>query len=123
MGLGLDRFIVTWPTQDSRIASSLRKGAAVFNPGPVSAPIVNTRLRPGRTSEPATLSLPSEEVVRIEIPEDIQTAKKETPDRGSEWRECTRRAFQYYLGSGYSISSFYRDPEDHRCFYVLTLST
>jgi predicted GNAT superfamily acetyltransferase len=48
--------------------------------------------------------------------------RTERSDEASAWRLSTRRAFEHYLGRGYRVDVFYRDPGEGRCFYGLEIS-
>lgn len=93
-GLGTDRFIVEWELAHRRVEAAL-----------------------GGTP-PA--DLPSDaDIVRVEIPPDIQRIKTDEPEEARAWRERTREAFLYHLGSGYRVTGFRHDPAAGRCEYVL----
>lgn len=110
-GIGTDRFIVRWRIAGERVAQALadrRAGEADrFREAPVANPGAEER------------KLPQAPRVRVEIPANIQAVKTERPEMGSAWRSSTRRAFETYLGLGYEVEAFYRDPADDRCFYGL----
>jgi predicted GNAT superfamily acetyltransferase len=118
-GIGTDRFIVAWLIADARVTRRLEEGppdrAAVarrFGDAPVVAP-----LRKGDPEPP----LPEAPQVRVEIPASIQGVKTEDPDLARAYRASTRRAFEHYLGQGWKIEGFYRDPGDPgRCYYGVT---
>lgn len=118
-GLGTDRFIALWRIADARVARVLngkRPGATKqFD----TAPVVNSELRPNGSANPVEAELPSAATVRIEIPEDIQQAKSQGHDVAVRWRATTRRAFLWYLERGYRVTGFRRDPDTHRCFYLV----
>ena len=111
-GIGTDRFIVSWRIASDRVARALedqREGEADrFR----DAPVVNPG---GRIQD----DLPAAPLVRIEIPENIQALKSESPDEAMAWRKSTRRAFQSYLGQGYRVEVFHRDSAEGRCCYGL----
>jgi len=109
-GLGTDRFVVEWLLES-------QSWAGEDGSDWMSAPIVNTDAsgQPlGGDFEPSAASQ-----VRIEVPVDIQTAKTESEDAGSRWRQCTRRAFRECLGRGLEVVGFDRGRTDGRCFYLL----
>ncbi|HSK78268.1 MAG TPA: hypothetical protein VLQ45_17585 [Thermoanaerobaculia bacterium] len=111
-GIGTDRFIVSWKIASERVLRVLageRPGSSRFREAPVANPGAETG------------ELPDAPRVRIEIPENIQDVKTERPDEASAWRESTRRAFEHYLGRGYRVDAFYRDPGPGRCFYGLEI--
>jgi len=83
------------------------------------APIVASRAKGGRIL-PREADLPRVASVRIEIPEDVQLVKRKSMELGVKWRAATRRAFLWYLGRGYRVTGFYRDPGSARCFYLVS---
>jgi predicted GNAT superfamily acetyltransferase len=112
-GIGTDRFIVSWKIASERVLRALageRPDSSRFREAPVANPGAET------------LELPDAPLVRIEIPESIQDVKTERPDEALNWRLSTRRAFEHYLGCGYRVDAFYRDPGEGRCFYGLEIS-
>jgi chorismate synthase len=110
-GIGTDRFILSWWIASDRVAQALvdhrRSAADPFR----DAPVVN----PGGEDR----DLPDLPRIRIEVPENVQAVKVERPGAALAWRGSTRRALQSYLGRGYRVETFYRDPVERRCFYGL----
>lgn len=111
-GIGSDRFIVGWriagePVREI-LAGKPRSDAGRFRDVPPANP-------GGDVADP----LPEAPRVTIEIPENIQELKSRDLERAYGWRLSTRRAFQTYLGRGYRVEAFWRDPADNRCFYGL----
>lgn len=104
VGIGTDRFIVSWRIASDRVTGALANRRAGSEAPFLSAPVVNREL----ADEPR---------VRIEIPENIQAVKEEDLDAAAGWRAGTRRAFEHYLGAGYRVEAFYRNSEG--CFYGL----
>jgi chorismate synthase len=114
-GIGTDRFILAWKIASERVerrisrqddlADTARRfaGTPIFGPG--------------------TEELPEAPLVRVEIPCDVQSLKTENPEHARAFRASTRRAFEHYLGRGWIIQDFYRDPgadTTSRCFYGVT---
>lgn len=111
-GIGTDRFIVSWKIASERVLralAGLRPDSSRFR----EAPVANPGAELGE--------LPDAPLVRVEIPQSIQDVKTERPDEASAWRLSTRRAFEHYLGRGYRVEAFYRDPAQGRCFYGLEI--
>jgi predicted GNAT superfamily acetyltransferase len=110
-GIGTDRFIVSWRIASDRVARALvdhRRGEAErFREAPIANPGAEERGLPGGPR------------VRVEIPENVQAVKADQPDAALAWRASSRRALQGYLGRGYKVEAFYRDPAEGRCFYGL----
>jgi predicted GNAT superfamily acetyltransferase len=63
----------------------------------------------------------SETFLYMEIPEEIQQIKAQSPDAALDWRMKTRRIFQHYLDRGYHVDSFLRLQS--RSFYVFRKTT
>jgi predicted GNAT superfamily acetyltransferase len=68
---------------------------------------------------PGAGALPDLPLLRVEVPPTIQALKAESPEEARAWRAGTRRAFQHYLGRGYRVACFEREPGGGRCFYGL----
>lgn len=110
-GIGSDRFVAAWSIASERVERTLAGGAQDLASGFFGAPILN----PDGEGEDGRRDGAR---FRIEIPADIQAVKEESPARGMQWRESTRRAFTGALESGYTVRAFLRDGEG-RCFYGL----
>lgn len=111
-GIGTDRFIVSWKIASERVLRALageRPDSSRFREAPVANPGAET------------IELPDASRVRIEVPQSIQDVKTERPEEAAAWRMSTRRAFEHYLGRGYRVDAFYRDPGEGRCFYGLEI--
>lgn len=116
-GLGTDRFVVRWELASERTRRSLSGDRGGARRDWADAPAV---LEHGNGAAPASSpsSPTGSEMVRVEIPRDIQRVREEAPDAAAAWREATRRVFRHYLGAGYGVEGLLR-TEDGRCFYVL----
>ena len=91
--IGTDRFVVEWDlTGDSRARRPAPSG------GSDTSPLI------AGSDDP----LPQAQTVRIAIPDDIQALKDEDPAGALAWRASTRRAFEHYLGQGYTVGAFDR---------------
>jgi predicted GNAT superfamily acetyltransferase len=113
-GIGTDRLIVEWRIAGERARRALageREDTARFR----GAPAVNA----GESGPEAAGPLPDLPRVRIEIPATIQALKAERPEEAHAWRAGTRRAFEHYLGRGYRVAAFEREPGGARCSYGL----
>jgi predicted GNAT superfamily acetyltransferase len=104
-GLGTDRFVVRWDL-DSREVAEASEGRYPRPAALPQAPIVNARIEQD-IPVPIELPLPDVNLVLIEIPESINETKRQSYDAGVRWRECTRLAFQYYLGRGMAVTGFH----------------
>ena len=117
-GLGTDRFIAVWRLKGERVKRA-KEGQPVANYGEYAeAPIVNSVI--GTTGDPVPKAgeFIGPPAIRIEIPPDIQVAKKANPERAWQWRLVTRKAFLHYLTTGYAVEGIYRET-DGRSFYVM----
>lgn len=114
-GVGTDRFVVVWPLTDPNEETGGSPDGTEFE----EAPVINVDGSAGGRVQPVEPEGVSSPVVRIEVPERLQTVKERSMEEARQWRRSTRRAFQTCLGEAYTITSFYRDPESRRCFYVL----
>ncbi|HEY9422907.1 MAG TPA: GNAT family N-acetyltransferase [Thermoanaerobaculia bacterium] len=110
-GIGTDRFIVSWRIASDRVTRALEDRRAGEADRFQGAPVVN----PGARID----DLPAVPKVQVQVPENIQALKAESPEKAMAWRESTRRAFQSYLGQGYRVEVFHRDPDEGRCCYGL----
>ena len=113
-GLGTDRIVVRWELLSPQVERALSERSDDSDVRAIG-PIVNI----DEDGCPQLRDLLDDQVIRIEIPEDIGLIKSRSMDLGRAWRDVTRRAFLLYLDRGYSVASFSRDTETHRCFYVL----
>jgi predicted GNAT superfamily acetyltransferase len=120
-GIGTDRFVLAWEIAGERVARRLAEGppdpaatARRFAGSPIVGPEVGSD----------TGELPEAPLVRVEIPADVQSLKSADPERARAFRASTRRAFESYLGRGWRVEDFYREPGDReekgRCFYGVT---
>ncbi len=117
-GIGTDRFIVEWRLQDSRVGKALKNELGQPD-GWRRAPIVNAD-GAGRPRDD-DFDLPDVDVVRVEVPGDIQTVKRDQPQDAVLWRRASRRALQGYMGRGYRVRGLVRD--DGRSCYALERTT
>jgi predicted GNAT superfamily acetyltransferase len=110
-GLGTDRFVVSWPLEETPASaiedSSAWSAVPSANTDAMGAPLVGD------------FEVPDSELARVEIPVDVQRAKEEAEDAGARWRFCTRRAFQEYFSRGHQVVGFERYAAEGRCAYLL----
>lgn len=117
-GLPTDRLLVEWELRDPRVETLVSGEALPATWRAPGAPIVNTVLS-GGTVMPRAPELPDAPEVRVEIPADLQSVKRGTPELARTWRMSTRRAFTHYMNRSYRVVGFAREPETNRCFYLL----
>lgn len=108
-----DRLIVACPTDaaDAEAAASFEIEASV--PILTCAPQEGDLILAGDSSRPPS--------VWIEVPSDIVSVMKESPDAAASWRLAVRRSFEWALERGYVATGFHRDAVSSRAFYVLKL--
>jgi predicted GNAT superfamily acetyltransferase len=112
-GLATDRLVVSWSTSPSARAAAVTLDAddaralPVLTPEPHDGDVlahVESVVRP--------------EVLRIEVPADIQRVR--VPAIIARWHAALRTHFEWALRNGYVVSGLHRDPVSDRSFYVLT---
>ena len=121
-GLGTDRFIVAWQIAGDGAASD---GQALGDGDAPSAragasPLVNQFPGADGGSPASGSAAPDDAVVRVAIPSDIERVQRTSLAEAAEWRASTRAAFETYLGRGYRVSGFHRDPAAELSFYLLS---
>lgn len=117
-GLGTDRLVVRWQLESERVRRTVtgeRRGPTV---DARSAPAAVFRREDG-SDGPIARDVRGERIVRIEIPCEIQSVKRDVPKVARRWREATRRAFEELLGGGYRIDGLARTAGE-RCYYVMS---
>jgi predicted GNAT superfamily acetyltransferase len=118
-GIGTDRFIVAWDlTRDG--GANVRVGGAADDADAHKAPIANAlEFGSPRGAGPAA-ELPDDNVVRVEVPADIDAVIDRDISTAARLRESTRRIFTRYMDRGYRVTGFsHLTPED-RYFYILS---
>ena len=108
--IGTDRFIADWDL----LGGNPRKPILI----PDSFETVNSVFGDGRPS-PSTVRVTDDTPILVEIPEDIGDVKLDSPTEAKAWRKNTRNALGTYLGRGYRVTGFARQPDTHRCMYEL----
>jgi predicted GNAT superfamily acetyltransferase len=115
-GIGTDRFVVAWDLTSDGGANS-RAAAATDDADEREAPIVDALASGGARG---AAELPDVDVIRVEVPADIDAVIARDISTASRLRETTRRAFTHYMDRGYGITGFsHLTPED-RYFYILS---
>jgi chorismate synthase len=122
-GIGTDRFIVGWPTDEEAIAARVATvRATLASPGWSEAPIVNAGGADADVAAPATLSegattLPDR--VRIAVPLDIHIVQQNDPSAAARWRHSTRSAFFRTVCADHDVAGFVVDEPSARGYYLL----
>jgi len=114
-GLPSDRFETRWWLNHKHVISRMAQPPQLMPidgihyslrsiegfPQPVAEP----------THQPRTL---------VEIPSDINHLKRTQPEVALAWRMATREAFNRLFGTGYTVTGFQRDRNEHP-YYILEL--
>lgn len=109
-GLDTDRFIVEWKLDDH----ASRAGSMPAREATGTAPVVD--LAWSATERP----LPTDPCVRVAAPADIDALKATDPACARAWRRTQRRAFTWYLRSGYRASRFEHRQAPADSHYLVT---
>ena len=113
-GIGTDRFVVAWDLVTeggANVPTAARAGDAQH------APIVD-----GLAPEDArgALELPDTDVVRVEVPSDIDEVIARDLAIAARLRRTTRRIFTHYMQHGYRVTGFSHLMPEDRYFYILS---
>ena len=112
-GLGTDRFIVAWDLTKDGGANT--QSDALLESVIREAPIANADGRAGGAAD-----LPDTDVVRVEVPGDIDAVLARDVSVAAALRESTRRIFTHYMDRHYRVSGFSHLTPDDRYFYILS---
>jgi predicted GNAT superfamily acetyltransferase len=112
-GLGTDRFIVAWDLTKDGGANT--QSDALLESVIREAPIANADGRAGGAAD-----LPDTDVVRVEVPGDIDAVLARDVSVAAALRESTRRIFTHYMDRDYRVSGFSHLTPDDRYFYILS---
>ena len=108
-GIGTDRFILTWfmhePDREKHLDTYYSASAYVDTPSVISHDLSFTPVQA--------------EVIRIQIPQNIQQLKTVSSDQATSWRNATRAAFLHYFGKGYMVIDYYVETTGPKSFYVM----
>jgi predicted GNAT superfamily acetyltransferase len=117
-GLGTDRFIVAWDlTKDggANTRSETEVESAVLE-----APIANALTTgDGDGASPPT-ELPDADVVRVEVPANVDAVIARDLAAAARLRATTRRIFTHYMDRHYRVSGFSHLLPGDRYFYILS---
>ena len=122
--IGTDRLWVTWPLESRRVRERLQANnrsrtsnlerdriACIVQVGPNNVP------QRGPSSQ-----VTGQKYTSIEIPADINTLQRESPELAVRWREATRWAFTEAIASGYVIKDFWGASRNDQAVGVYLLS-
>ena len=116
-GLGTDRFIVAWDLTKDGGANTEPDAELDF--AVREAPIANA-LPFGDGRSGAAAELPDADIVRVEVPGDIDKVIARDISVAAVLRESTRRIFTHYMDRHYRVSGFSHLTPDDRYFYILS---
>ncbi len=107
--MGTDRLWVTWLLDSRRVRERLqakdRSRPSSLDPDRIACLV---RVGPNNAPERGLSSeVHGQKHLSIEIPPDINTLHRESPDLAARWREATRVAFSEAISGGYQIEDFY----------------
>ncbi len=107
---GTDRLWVMWHLTDARVEERL-KGKNVRAEGLDALAHLEPLVRFNGDGRPAELDLAkalARQRIAIEIPGDIGSIERESPDRAREWRLATRKGFTASLRAGFIVKEYCR---------------
>jgi predicted GNAT superfamily acetyltransferase len=121
--IGTDRLWVSWLLDSQRVRERLetkdRGRVAILDLDRIAFLRVgpnNVPLR-GQSSE-----LSGQKYLSIEIPADINTLQRESPELAVGWREATRWAFSEAISAGYLVQDFYGGSRNSQSVGVYLLT-
>ncbi|MDH3458395.1 MAG: hypothetical protein OER90_16250 [Gemmatimonadota bacterium] len=94
--IGSDRLVVNWPVDAPPVSTSPPRA----DDAPLLVPF----------SDGTTRTPPTDPMVRIGIPPDIQDLKRRQPEDARHWRAVTREWFTHYFARGYEVRGFASGP-------------
>jgi len=104
-GLGTDRFIARWDLDSPGVEQ--RQKASPFR----FPELRGVEVLAGDLDSPSSPRLgESGGPLRVSIPADIQTLKREDLPLAARWRQATREVFQFYLGQGWEVQALLPSP-------------
>jgi predicted GNAT superfamily acetyltransferase len=118
-GIGTDRFVVAWDLTTEGGANA-RAAAATEDAEGRKAPIVNALAPANARGAAPAAELPDVDVIRVEVPADLDAVIDRDVSAASRLRETTRRVFTHYMDRGYRITGFSHLMPEDRYFYSLS---
>lgn len=120
-GIGTDRFIVGWPTDDATLKARIASVTAVSADATRrSAPILNPGTAEKREGSYAPWPDPIPAFARIEIPLDLYDLLTTDPELAQRWRASTRAAFLRTVCREHDVDGFFVDAQAARGYYLLS---
>jgi predicted GNAT superfamily acetyltransferase len=118
-----DRLWVSWLLDSHRVRERLetndRGRESILNLDRIAL----LRVGPNNVPERVQLSeLSNQKYLSIEIPTDINTLQRESPELAVGWREATRWAFSKAISTGYLVEDFYGGSRNGQSVGVYLLS-
>ncbi|HVE69986.1 MAG TPA: hypothetical protein VNI54_01360, partial [Thermoanaerobaculia bacterium] len=122
--IGTDRLWVTWSLDSRRVRERVRTGVKTEDSVSDLERILSL-VRVGANNVPQrseSSEVHGQKYFSIEIPADINTLQRESPELAVRWREATRWAFREAISSGYLIEDFYGSSRNDQSVGVYLLS-
>jgi predicted GNAT superfamily acetyltransferase len=120
---GTDRLWVMWALDSRRVSDRLKtelRPEALPAEASVLKPLLEISFGfPVPTNTEQAFSHP---YVLIEIPQDISSVNKRSPELAMQWRRATRWAFSAALASGYLVVDFFRSQREGESVGVYLLT-
>lgn len=108
-GLATDRFVVEWWIKSDRVE---QRSKGIAEPIGLSSPIVNHCAGSSGDRRIEDIDLKSDaSIVRVEIPNDLQSIKKTNLALAKDWRLKMREVSGAYFARGYQVIDFVRAGE------------
>jgi predicted GNAT superfamily acetyltransferase len=109
IGMGSDRLWVTWLLDSERVNQKLRKQdtGGVRTTDLQDTPCLVRVMENNRPQVEPSTDILGQQHLTIEIPQDINSLQRESPELAAEWREATRGAFSEAFSAGYLVEDFY----------------
>ncbi len=124
IGTDTDRLWITWLLDSRRVLERLktkdRSRVSIPESGSIACLV---RVGPHNMPERGQSSEhPGDKYLSIEIPADINSLQRESPELAARWREATRWAFTEAMASGYLVEDFFGSSRNDQSFGIYLLS-
>lgn len=121
-GLESDRLQIRWDLRSREVEESIRSPRTSEEPGSIEikeSERSNIVLRDGPTPRILDYRLNLTGMrLYLEIPQDLEAARRKDLSVSIEWREATRKIFENYLSKGYVITDVIKDSRRGSYYYV-----